>query len=742
MYYTKLTGSLEPQPPQTRARYTLDSRKGDPQISRPVYIASNETINDTRDLMDKTPSRRTMRTEDMDMRPRVLDEDTQGRLLTGESEEYMRSINADAEKYARIGEKVITRLFKVQVPDDGDGEYINKRSETMNTMSMTKEQADKYLAENFRKQYTTSKSIDISRMDKPFSSMLNVFKEMNKTLMKSPQNTGMMKNMLNNMLIKDGDRTLQDIQNVMAILVNNPEYRIDYKPNSIYKTLGVLSNVVVGNNGDQQNGNTAMKDANPDIFGFINKSGRIQQELVKVINDMKKGLYDIREEEEEKDDVIVDIDNVLSGDDEGGIIPIPDLTSQAIDMGDIEMDSETDEEVDIDDANVVSMDDDEVLMLEVVQKIMEDEKQLVDAGKMTDDEYNETLRELIDQVAPREYTDKEITKFYDMLKLGSKKGKPSKPSKTTPETKENIFANIESLQDGMRNKKLVSIKKTAREFNRMVGRDSPYHIDKIDNYKKENKADLEEKLLEMFKQYKGKTPSQVVKPSQIFNTLGDKIKKCFIDNLTKKVKMNTTKIQEYDMGELKSSNIMEKITFLRKETRISASTYQKVLNCINRGVITSLLKSGLLTKKEGEEMRNDIKNISGNVSDRVDTLEIMLEDLLKGQGGSGDDTMKVFNKKKDKLKKKYTKKGEKIAGDLVDEFMSGDKKSKKKKKDNDDDILSQVDAILSGSGKCKTKCPPTKKCTSSWVEHCKAYMKKHKCSYKHAMKNAKSSYKK
>ncbi len=85
----------------------------------------------------------------------------------------MRKINEDAKKFALIGEKVITDLFKVQFPDPSDKEYINKRSEVMAKENMTKEEADMYLKENFREQYTTKKSVDITRMDAPISTMMS-----------------------------------------------------------------------------------------------------------------------------------------------------------------------------------------------------------------------------------------------------------------------------------------------------------------------------------------------------------------------------------------------------------------------------------------------------------------------------------------------------------------------------------------------------------------------------------------
>ena len=106
-------------PPLTKiANYTIENM-GDMSLARPLKKWSN--INDR----SKPPSpvfRRKIRSEDVDVRQRSLDEDVRGRLTDFESEEYMRQINEDAKKFALIGEKVITDLFKVQVPDPSDKE--------------------------------------------------------------------------------------------------------------------------------------------------------------------------------------------------------------------------------------------------------------------------------------------------------------------------------------------------------------------------------------------------------------------------------------------------------------------------------------------------------------------------------------------------------------------------------------------------------------------------------------------
>ncbi len=214
-------------PPNKIANYHIENIKGDMSLARPVKRW--KPINDRSNPPSPPPSKRTIRSEDVNIRDRSIDPDAKGRLTDFETEEYMREINEDAKRFALIGEKVITDLFKVQVPDPSDMEYINKRSEIMAQLKMSKEEADDYLKQNFREQYKTKKSVDITRMDAPVTVMLDVFKQMDDNMEQSPENVARMKNVLNNMLLKEGRRTAEEIQRILNILINKPFYRVDYK---------------------------------------------------------------------------------------------------------------------------------------------------------------------------------------------------------------------------------------------------------------------------------------------------------------------------------------------------------------------------------------------------------------------------------------------------------------------------------------------------------------------------------
>jgi hypothetical protein len=217
----------------------------------------------------------------------------------------MRKINEDAKKFALIGEKVITDLFKVQVPDPSDKEYINKRSEVMANENMSKEEADMYLKENFREQYTSKKSVDITRMDAPISTMMSAFQQLNSSMERSPENVARMKNFLNKMLLKEGVRTPEEMKLIMQVLIDSPFYRIDYRPNNPLKMLGVLSNVVVGNVSDQQDVNVESKQPSPTSVKYL-ENDDVLQELAEFMNQEKMKVENIIKEEQ-KNDVVVGV---------------------------------------------------------------------------------------------------------------------------------------------------------------------------------------------------------------------------------------------------------------------------------------------------------------------------------------------------------------------------------------------------------------------------------------------------
>ncbi len=316
-------------PPTKIANYHIENIKGDMSLARPLKKWG--TINDR----SRPPSpvfKRKIRSEDVNVRQRSVAEDVKGRLTDFESEEYMRKINEDAKKFALIGEKVITDLFKVQVPDPSDKEYINKRSEVMAKENMTKEEADLYLKENFREQYTTKKSVDIPRMDAPISTMMSAFQQLNSSMERSPENVARMKNFLNKMLLKEGVRTPEEMKLIMQVLIDSPFYRIDYRPNNPLKMLGVLSNVVVGNASNQQDVNVESKQPSPNTFKFLENDDALQ-ELAEFMNQEKVKVEQIIKEEQKNDVVGVgvlvndEVDDLEdSGDDLLGVTPFSQLS--------------------------------------------------------------------------------------------------------------------------------------------------------------------------------------------------------------------------------------------------------------------------------------------------------------------------------------------------------------------------------------------------------------------------------
>ncbi len=293
-------------PPNKIANYHIENIKGDMSLARPVKRW--KSINDRSNPPSPPPSKRTIRSEDVNIRDRSIDLDAKGRLTDFETEEYMRQINEDAKRFALIGEKVITDLFKVQVPDPSDMEYINKRSEIMAQLKMTKEEADDYLKQNFREQYKTKKSVDITRMDAPVTVMLDVFNQMEDSMERSPENVARMKNVLNNMLLKEGRRTAEEIQRILNILINKPFYRVDYRPDSPLQLLGYLSNIVVGNVEEEQDVGVERKQADPNVFGSLNPASLM--DVARQLERLRPTV--VQQNDEQKDNnIVTTVDNVV-----------------------------------------------------------------------------------------------------------------------------------------------------------------------------------------------------------------------------------------------------------------------------------------------------------------------------------------------------------------------------------------------------------------------------------------------
>jgi hypothetical protein len=307
MYSNYLSGYCKCKPTVKNVGYTIENKKRNMNLARPVK--KWEDINDKKKY-DFPNTKRKIRSEDINIRNRSIDDDAQGRLTDFETAEMTRKINEDANKYARIGEKVLTKLFKVEVPDSSDVEYINKRSEIMSGLRLTKEEADEYLKENFREQFKTVKPVDLARMNAPVNVMLSAFKQYVESGKRTDEDRGKMKNLLNNILIKEGVRNVDDIKDVIKILIREPYYRVAYKEESPFKILGILSNIVVGNSPQEEDVNLELKQVDPQLgYKLENKFGGMDR-ITDEINKMKRGIKQ-RLDNERDNNQNVDIDNIV-----------------------------------------------------------------------------------------------------------------------------------------------------------------------------------------------------------------------------------------------------------------------------------------------------------------------------------------------------------------------------------------------------------------------------------------------
>lgn len=136
----------------------------------------------------------------------------------------------------------------------------------------------------------------------------------------------------------------------MQVLIDNPFYRIDYRPNNPLKMLGVLSNAVVGNLSDQQDVNVDSKQPSPNTFKLL-EDERSLGNLAKFLDKEKMKVENIIKEEQ-KNDVVVDVGVLVdeevddledSGDNLFGVTPFSQLSEVSGLDDDVGDDGETTE---------------------------------------------------------------------------------------------------------------------------------------------------------------------------------------------------------------------------------------------------------------------------------------------------------------------------------------------------------------------------------------------------------------
>lgn len=268
------------------------------------------TINDKRTYKPPSPKRK-IRTEDINIRPRVLPESARGRLTEQESVQYSREIQDAADKYAMIGEKVITKLFKAQVNDPADVEYINRRNKLI-ASGMTKEQADDELKRTFREQYKTKKAVDLSRMDVLVPTAIDIIKQILAGQIEA-KDIAKSIDVLNDSLLNN-NLTPQDITNALQLLASNPLLRVDKKAEpSVYDAVAILSNAVVGNDLNQISENNRNKPVSPILAHALSSAEDIKF-LLDVINSVKPAVIELRKQGQRENNAEVDIDDVIEGD--------------------------------------------------------------------------------------------------------------------------------------------------------------------------------------------------------------------------------------------------------------------------------------------------------------------------------------------------------------------------------------------------------------------------------------------
>ena len=299
--YQDLTEYL---PYKKRVPYVVHMINSGEKPSRPNRDL-NRSIVDDKKKVKLGESERVIRSEDTNIRKRVNPASIQGRLTDSMKTIYNDKIESEARKLAMIGEKVITKLFKMDVPDENDADYINRRSKLM-AQGMTKEQADKFLKENFREQFKVKAPIDITRMNLIPTKMINIVKEfLSNTTPQTVENAAITQTALNNTLLRP-DLSVDAMIDVIRVLEKNPALRSELTPDTTLRPLSILSNFLVGVAVDQM----GVKTSELPVDDELNKNlvdGDITDELY---DEVKKAASEIKGVLEEKRDEYKDVESV------------------------------------------------------------------------------------------------------------------------------------------------------------------------------------------------------------------------------------------------------------------------------------------------------------------------------------------------------------------------------------------------------------------------------------------------
>lgn len=291
-----------------RASLNIVDRKVTNDYQRPRTNLSDIVINDSRTYKPPSP-RRKIRPEDINIRPRVLPDSAKGRLTNEERVQYSKEIQDAADKYAMIGEKVITKLFQAQVNDDSDVEYLNKRSKLMST-GLTKEEADNILISTFRPQRKTKKAVDLSRMDVLVPEAISIVKQLLSQKPVKINDIAQSVDITNDALLNN-KITGEDVGDILNLLAANPMLRRDYKPGDPYELLGMLSNIVVDNDIVELSGDVVNKPVRSDLGEFLDpKSLKF---FVDILNARKMDVKKFIEENKDNN-LVVDEEVFIEGD--------------------------------------------------------------------------------------------------------------------------------------------------------------------------------------------------------------------------------------------------------------------------------------------------------------------------------------------------------------------------------------------------------------------------------------------
>jgi len=312
-----------PAPYKKRIDYDVEMKKSGETPARPNRDLSRITIDEkSKPKMEK--SDRTVRTEDLNIRQRVNPVSVPGRLTENMKSIYSDEIETQARKLAMIGEKVITQLFKIEVPDRDDADYINRRSKYMAQTGSSQEDADKWMKANFREQFKTKVPVDITRMNFPAPKMINIVNNfIKKTKPQNVKNSAISQTALNNALMR-GDLSVDSMLNIIEILRKNPTLRATLTDDTPLKPLAVLSNFVVGGAVDQLGVNSSELPIDDELDDNL-ADGDIVDELHDEIKNVSKETRPVINESKDADSDVESIDEFLG--DASSDIPIegPDV---------------------------------------------------------------------------------------------------------------------------------------------------------------------------------------------------------------------------------------------------------------------------------------------------------------------------------------------------------------------------------------------------------------------------------